>query len=591
MARHGTTTRSQSLSRRQFLTRSVVGATALAVAGQSHIFPVEARALAAAELTADVVIVGGGVGGVSAALAALKLGRRVILSEEGDWLGGQLTAQAVPPDENPWIETFGGTASYRRLREGIRDYYRQHYPLRLGARANQFLNPGLGGVSAICHEPHASLAVIEETLAPYRANGQLTVLMGHRPTGVTRAGNRVVAVTMIDGATGASRVLQAPFILDATELGDLLEMALPTSEYVIGAESQAETGELHALAQANPLDQQAVSWCFPLDYLPGEDHTIPKPPEYDFWRSYRPTFQDGRHPWPNELLNWTDVHPVTMQPRYRPLFDNTPEGQVGANLWHFRRIFYHHHALFGLYPSDITLVNWPQIDYWLKPLVGVSEAEKGAALRGARGLSLSWIYWMQTEAPRHDGGYGYQGLRLRPDVTGTDDGLAKAVYVRESRRIKAVFTVKEQHIGAEARAPQQGAAQFPDSVGIGSYRIDLHPTPVRNYVDVASFPFQIPLGALIPRTVENLLPAAKNIGTTHITNGCYRLHPVEWNIGEAAGALAAFCLDRPGTTPRQVRADAGLLAGFQRVLTDVLGVPRAWPEGLRTRQSDGPLGG
>nr|WP_246320979.1 FAD-dependent oxidoreductase [Paenibacillus germinis] len=29
----------------------------------------------------------------------------------------------------------------------------------------------------------------------------------------------------------------------------------------------------------------------------------------------------------------------------------------------------------------------------------------------------------------------------------------------------------------------------------------------------------------------------------HITNGCYRLHPVEWIIGEAAGYLAADCLE------------------------------------------------
>jgi hypothetical protein len=42
--------------------------------------------------------------------------------------------------------------------------------------------------------------------------------------------------------------------------------------------------------------------------------------------------------------------------------------------------------------------------------------------------------------------------------------------------------------------------------------------------------------------VRNLLPACKNIGATHITNGCYRLHPVEWNIGESAGLLAAFCI-------------------------------------------------
>ena len=176
---------------------------------------------------------------------------------------------------------------------------------------------------------------------------------------------------------------------------------------------------------------------------------------------------------------------------------------------------------------------------------------------------------MQTEAPRHDGpGQGYPGLRLRGDVTGTEpgDGLAKAVYVRESRRIQAEFTVTEQMVGVEARGQLQGAEMFADSVGIGQYRIDLHPsTRGRNYVDIASWPFQIPLGALLPVRVENLLPANKNLGVTHITNGCYRLHPVEWNIGEAAGALAAQAL-RTRTSPRQIRADPQRLMDFQTLL-------------------------
>jgi len=118
---------------------------------------------------------------------------------------------------------------------------------------------------------------------------------------------------------------------------------------------------------------------------------------------------------------------------------------------------------------------------------------------------------------------------------------------------------------------------FNDSVGIGYYRIDLHPsTGLRNYVDLSSFPFQIPLGALIPKRVENLLPAAKNIGTTHITNGCYRLHPTEWNIGEAAGALAAYCLAHH-LTPRQVRNDKQHLSDFQSLLANKLGFTLEWP--------------
>ncbi|PZG23652.1 hypothetical protein C1J01_00010 [Nonomuraea aridisoli] len=74
------------------------------------------------------------------------------------------------------------------------------------------------------------------------------------------------------------------------------------------------------------------------------------------------------------------------------------------------------------------------------------------------------------------------------------------------------------------------------------------------------------------------LPANKNIGTTHIANGAYRLHPVEWSIGEAAGALAAYCLDS-GRTPAQVRRDD--VRRFQDLLSGALGVPLAWPEEIR----------
>mgnify|MGYP005845930633 CR=1 FL=1 len=524
----------------------------------------------------DILIVGGGLGGVAGALAALRMGKKVILTEETDWIGGQLTAQAVPPDEHPWIESTGCTASYRQLAEGIRDYYRQHYPLLPSARADAHLNPGKGNVSRLCHEPRVALAVMEAMLAPYRASRQVDVLLRHRPIGAETDGDHVRAVTLRHDETGEEIVIHAPYIIDATELGDLLEFA--GVEHVIGAESQAQTGEPHALAgEPQPLDQQAITWCFALDHLPGEDHTIDKPEDYDFWRGYQTDF------WPGPQLGWHDVNPVTLETRYCAIFDSDrPMWQNGPrDFWHYRRIFYKGHYPQGLYPSDITLVNWPQIDYWLGPLLGVSEQEKQKNLRGAMQLSLSLLYWMQTEAPRHDGGQGYPGLRLRHDVVGTAHGLAKYVYIREARRIKAEFTVLEQHVGVEARGAQVGAEPFADSVGVGSYRIDLHPsTGLRTYVDISSYPFQIPLGALIPVRVENLLPGCKNLGVTHITNGCYRLHPVEWNIGEAAGALAVYCLEKQ-CAPRQVRHTEALLHDFQQLLAGKLGFVLAWPEYAR----------
>jgi hypothetical protein len=68
---------------------------------------------------------------------------------------------------------------------------------------------------------------------------------------------------------------------------------------------------------------------------------------------------------------------------------------------------------------------------------------------------------------------------------------------------------------------------------------------------------------------------------THITNGCYRLHPVEWNIGEAAGALAAYCLDRR-TSPRAVRHSPALLADFQQLLVS-MGLQLRWPAEIQTK--------
>jgi hypothetical protein len=80
---------------------------------------------------------------------------------------------------------------------------------------------------------------------------------------------------------------------------------------------------------------------------------------------------------------------------------------------------------------------------------------------------------------------------------------------------------------------------------------------------------------MIPVRMENLLPGGKNLGVTHIANGAFRVHPVEWNVGEAAGLLAAFCLER-AVLPRVVRRRRPLLEEFQRLLTHE-GLELSWP--------------
>src|SRR5713226_2331856 len=177
------------------------------------------------EMKADLVIIGGGVGGCAAALAAARNGLRVILTEETDWVGGQLTAQAVPPDEHAWIESFGATRSYREYRDRVRDYYRRNYPVTETARRRHELNPGNGRVSRLTHEPRVSLAVLEEMLAPFVSEGRVTVFARHKPVAANVDRDFVKAVTVRDLDTGRERTISAPYFLDATEQGDLLPLA------------------------------------------------------------------------------------------------------------------------------------------------------------------------------------------------------------------------------------------------------------------------------------------------------------------------------------------------------------------------------
>jgi hypothetical protein len=151
-----------------------------------------------------------------------------------------------------------------------------------------------------------------------------------------------------------------------------------------------------------------------------------------------------------------------------------------------------------------------------------------------------------------------------------------APYVREARRLAAQRTVTEQEVARDVRG-RHGAVRFPDSAGVGHYRIDLHPSTGGDpYIDLECCPFQLPLGALVPVRIANLLAAGKCIGTTHITNGAYRLHPVEWNAGEAAGHLAAHCRERR-TTASAVCARPELL----QAELDAAGFEREWPEQIR----------
>lgn len=554
------------LNRRSFLTSAVL-ATAAATAPRVLVRASPASASQSGrERTADVLVIGASFGGVAAALAVARMGYRVILTEETGWIGGQATTQAVPLDEHPWMEKFGRTQAYADFRNGVRDYYRRHYPLTEAARQDPFLNPGAAWVTKLSFEPRVGLAVLQAMLAPHLSSGRLSLLTHHRPVAVVMQGDEARAITVRDVRNGVDVTLSAPYILDATELGELLELG--GVESVIGAESQADTGEFNALeGPADPKDQMAFTHTAVLDHRPGEDHVIDRPSDYDRWR---PHFR-----LPDLFGAERDFYG-----------DPTRPGTYRISPWNFRRLLCAGNFEAGSFASDLTSVMWVN-EYRQGVLVGVSPEERQRSFNEARNLTLSGIYWLQTEAPDPTTGrQGFPGLRLRGDALGSTDGLAQYPYIRESRRIRAEFTILEQHFRNDQPSAKDGPVKYSDSVGLSGYRVDIHKPAKRGGAGSMTasnhgkhWVQQIPLGALLPVRVENLLPACKNLGVTAVTNGSFRLHPSEWNIGESAGALAAFCLAR-GLRPRQVRAKASHLADFQRELIR-LGVELDWPAGFR----------
>jgi hypothetical protein len=514
------------------------------------------------EIACDVLVVGGGTGGVAAALAAARRGRIVHILEETDWLGGQLTAQGVSAlDEHEHIEHFGGTASYYRLRNALRDAYRLFAP-QAGKRAD--FNPGNCWVSRLAFEPQAAVEALAALLRPHVDAGRLHIHLRTKLAAVTTADDRIASLCALALDSGTTLRFHPQIVLDATELGDVLPLA--GAEYRVGAETCEQTGEPHAQPhEAKPHCVQSFTYTFGLARHPqGERHAIAMPEDYARFRDAQPyslSIEVHGGEIYGEESGWLD---------YRVL--ETMPGTKGS-LWTYRRLI-DASQFDDRYPRDLSMINWPGNDYRDAGLIDRPARDVAQALQMAKRASLGFLHWLQTEAPAEGGRKGAPELALSPAIMGSADGLSKHPYIRESRRILALRTIVEHDVSASCRSGPR-AAHYEDAVGVGWYPIDIHRAGAEDVgVSCRTYPFQIPLGALLPVRIANLIAAAKNIGTTHVSNGCYRLHPVEWNIGEAAGALAAFALDR-ACAPRAVHDRSGLREAFQRTLLGE-GVPLAW---------------
>lgn len=506
----------------------------------------------------DIVVVGASLGGVLAAWRAAQSGCKVLLMAEHRWLGGQMTAQAVPPDEHGLIEFGGASQSYLDFRAAIRAHYRAQPGFLDQATLTEGSNPGDGWVSRLCFEPAVAAAWFEALLLPEVQAGRLRVFRGMRAVAATARGADVLAVRFeaADPARGPAVEFHADVFVDATDTGELLALAQQT--YRVGKEAASEFGEPDAPERADALDQQPITHVFALRRSVTPGPVVPAPVSYAVWREHRVAHYGHR------------LFSEALPGRERGVSAQLPLQAEGGTLdwWRYRRIV--SAAQWQPPREDITLVNWAQNDYALHPLID-GPRPMHEVLAGARELSQAFLHWLQTEAPRPGGGHGWPEWQPAADVLGTPDGWAMQAYVRESRRIVARDTLTQGHLLV---AP----AGRPDSVGIGWYNLDIHPTCRSGHgTNAVVQPFELPLGAFIPAQGGNLVPACKNIGVTHLANACTRVHPIEWLIGEVAGVLAAMRW-REGW-PDRPQQRAALMSQLRAI-----GVPLHWPDELLARR-------
>ena len=515
----------------------------------------------------DVLIAGGGVGAVAAAakLSSQHPHLKVCLTEETDWLGGQMTAQGVSAlDENYLIETSGACRSYQELRTNIRNIYKQFKLSKIG-QAQEYLHPGSSWVTYLSFEPKFALQAFELNLNSAISSGALQIFLRTRivqiKTGKSPA-KSVEQVLAVNLENGDSIAFEPKICLDATELGDLLPLAgLP---YRIGSDSRSTTGEAHAPLEGDKENVQDIVYPFVVDFKPGTNNTIEKPAQFEKFNDAGKFSFDGYKMFESTILK--DEGNREVMP-----------------FWTYRRLVAKENFDDPLYPFDVSMINWDSNDLRGYNIVDQKNATEADRLALAKSLSLGFLYWLQTQAPRDDGGKGYPELELRKNVLGTADGLSKYPYIREARRVIAKKTIVESDIVSLAN-PNARAKKFDDTVGIGLYPVDIHGKQEVPGAGQSTKPFQIPMSALVPVNGGNLLPACKNIGVTHITNGAYRLHPVEWAIGEAQAEVAAYCIDHH-MTPEKALSDSKHRRSIQRSLIRG-GSPVMWFDDVPTTHPD-----
>ncbi len=519
---------------------------------------------------ADLLVVGGTESGCAAAVQAARMGvRRVVLVNDIEWLGGQFSAEALGAIDENRAHGYDGSVPiprsgiFRDVIDAIEDKNAELYG---GVR-----RPGNTRVITTSR-PVVSEQVFRELLAPYEKSGQIQRYSNYRVDTVLKKNRRVQGAEFVSTQDQSRLIVRAKMTIDASDWGDVIQGS--GAAWDAGLDAKSEFKEPSAPKSGEPAtDLNPITWCMILEQQPQES-LIAKPAGYD------PRYFTGQWGWIDEKFAYTT----------RRLVD----GQGFAEIDH----------------PDVLLINTPPIDYPLdvypadiaakleeteagaskKNIVAMTTEQREIIFQDARRHSLKFLYHLQQRYPK------FRTMALS-DEFGTPDKLPPKPYIRESLRLVAEHIIKESEVLGFGDRSNYATAMFPDTVFSWQFELDFHPTKRAWTTDEGDTgPWEaafrgkrrfgrggtgrcvFPLRAFVPKDMQGLLGAQKNLGYTSIVSSSCRLHDQATHAGQASGAVAAVCVQNDIDALDIVFDQEKLADVWRGMLEPPTGAPLAiWP--------------
>ena len=507
----------------------------------------------------DIIIAGAGTGGISAAIQAASMGVEVLVIEPSSMLGGQAIAAGVSN-----MDDFSSQSSgiYAELISRVEEYY--------SARGKS-IHTTYWDTWHRAFEPHIGRKILNEM-----ARGEDAPDIIYRSEIIAVGKEKVISVTgenISEAPRINSVIVRTPegvknitckILIDATEYGDILPLS--GADYRAG---NSITPNINPDAMIQDITWTAVIRKYP-DGIP--EHLRPKTP--------LPSYDMERYNFVNYVTkdgsSFMGVFPVKIPVNvishnaYRGLPDSFSEYNYDASPhnWHL---------------ITKTSINWandfPGQSKWGKKYgLPVSYLEdrnlRKRAERDALIKTLNFIWYMQNELGESwsvDENEYDELQEAAKDFPAEWQVIARHLppvpYVRESRRGVGIHTLISEELfkNSESYRTGNGNNEFQDAIATGCYMLDLHHTDVDADMEAdlgekAAYiqehkpihDFQVPMSILIPKSVDGLLFAEKNLSMSRLVSGALRLQPITMMTGQAAGALAAVAVIR-NIQPRFVK--------------------------------------